>query len=50
MKDTTHADYTHRKRVCTNFDIKNVGEHHALYVQSDTLLLVDVFENSQNMS
>ena len=49
MKDTTSADYMHRKRVCKDFDLKNLEEYHQLYVQSDTLLLADVFENSQNI-
>ena len=45
MEDITDADYTHAKRVCKDFEIKNLGEYHDLYVQSDTLLLADVFEN-----
>ena len=28
---------------------RNLGEYHDLYVQSDTLLLSDVFENLRNM-
>ena len=49
MKDITDADYAHTKRVCKDFEIKNLGEYHDLYVQSDTLLLADVFENFRNM-
>ena len=30
------------------FKLKNLGDHHDLYVQSDTLLLADVFENFRN--
>ena len=49
MEDITDADYAHAKKSCKVFDIKNLGEHHDLYVQSDTLLLANVFENFQNM-
>ena len=34
---------THAIRVCKDFEIKDLGEYHDLYVQSDTLLLADVF-------
>ena len=27
MDDITDADYTHGKRVCKNFEIKNLGEY-----------------------
>ena len=38
-----------QKSVCKGFKIKNLGECHDLYAQSDTLLLDDVFENFRSM-
>ena len=49
MEDITDADYVHPKRVCKNFEIKDLGQYHGLYVQSHTLLLADVFENFRNI-
>ena len=49
MEDITDADYAHTKRVCRDFEIKKLGEYYDLYLQSDTLLLADVFENFRNM-
>ena len=49
VEDITDPDYAHAKRVCIDFEIKNLGGYHDLYVQSDTLLLSDVFENFRNM-
>ena len=49
MEDITDADYAHAKRVCKDFEIASLGEYHDFYVQSDTLLLADVFENFRNM-
>ena len=40
MEDITGAAYVHTKRVCKDFEIKNLGEYNHLCVQSDTLLLV----------
>ena len=42
LEDITDEDYEHAQKV---FGIKNLAEYHDLYVQSDTLLLADVFEN-----
>ena len=54
MKDTTDVDNRHAKRVFNevapkNFSNKNLDDYHDLHVQSDTLLLADVFENFRNM-
>ena len=48
MEDIIDADYMYAKRVCKDFEIKNWGEYHDLFVQSDILLLADVFGNFQN--
>ena len=50
MEDITDADYMQAKRICKDFELKNLGEYHDLFAQSDTLLLADVFENFRNMS
>ena len=38
-----------QKKVCKDSEIKHFGECHDLYVQSDSLLLADVFENFCSM-
>ena len=48
LEDTTDEDYIHAQKVFEEFKLKNLGEYHDLYVQSDTLLLADVFENFRN--
>ena len=44
MEEITDADYMHGKRVCKDFEIKNLGGYHDLYLKSDTSLLEGVFE------
>ena len=49
MEDITDADYMHSKRVCKDFEIRNLCEYHDLYLKSDTLHLADVFKNFRKM-
>ena len=44
-----NIDYRHGNNVFNKFKLNNLGEYHDLYVQSDTLLLADVFENFRDM-
>ena len=50
MKCITDADYAHAKRVCKDFEIKNLGKCHYLRVQNNILFLANVFESFRNMS
>ena len=50
MEDITGAEYAHARKVCKDFEIKNLGEYHDLYHNSyfylfkAPLVLADVFE------
>ena len=48
LENISDGDYQHAQKVCEVFEIKTHGEYHNLYVQSEKLLLADVFENFRN--
>ena len=48
IKAITDVDYRHAKRVFKEINIKSFGDYHNLYLQSDTLLHADLFENFRN--
>ena len=48
MEDITDIGHRHTKRVFKELEMNNLGNYHDLHVQSDTLLLADVFENFKN--
>ena len=47
MEDITDVDHRYAKIVFKSLNNNNLGD--SLYVQSDTLLLADVFENFRDM-
>ena len=49
MENIDDIDYRHGNNVFKRFKLKHLREYYHLYVQSDTLLLADVFENFRNM-
>ena len=48
MGDITVVDHRHAKRIFKNLNNRHLCDYHDLYVQSDTLLFADVFENFRN--
>ena len=49
IEDITDVDYPQAQWLCKDFEIKDLGECHYLYVQSNTLMLADKFENFRNI-
>ena len=49
LENITDKHHEHVKKVWETFEIRNLGEYHDLYIQCDTFLLADVFENFINM-
>ena len=50
MENIIDIDHKHATRVFKEFKMNNLDDYHDLYVQSDTLLLADIFGNFRNMS
>ena len=49
LEDISNEDYVHAQKLWDVFEIRDCSEYHDLYVQIDTILLADVFENFRNM-
>ena len=45
LEEVTDKDYAHAQKVFEEFKLRNIGDYHDFYDQSDALLLADVFEN-----
>ena len=44
-EDISDKEYRHAQKVWDTSRIENMGQHHDLYLNSDVLLLADVFQN-----
>ena len=47
LEDISDKGYAHAQKVFEEY-CTDIGDYHDLHVQTDTLLLADVFENSRN--
>ena len=44
MSKISESDYKHAQRVWEEFGVRNIGDYHDLYLKTDVVLLVNVFE------
>ena len=44
MHDICKCDYEHAQKVWGEFNLKDLGEYHDLYLKMDAILLANVFE------
>ena len=49
LEHISEENCNYEKRIYRDFEIKNLGQCHDLYIRSDVLLLADVLENFQKM-
>ena len=49
MENIDDIDYRHGNNMFKRFELESLGDYHDLYVQSDILLLADVFENFRDV-
>ena len=45
MSGVSDGDYEHASRVWEEFEIRNMGEYHDLYIRTDVVLLANVFKS-----